>query len=298
MLQYFHRFNYNDIILIMQTKYLIFNSDDFGMSEAFNEAILRGFTDGNLTSTCVVANADEFDDAIKNVLPRCGGLGLGVHLNLFEGKALTKSTLLCDENGFFDKSFVQVLLNSYNASFLNQVELEFRKQIETVQVVTKVDHLNSHVHFHAIPKIFELTCKLAKEYNIEFIRTQYEKPYFVLNKMFTKTFVANTLKVVILNIFSVINKFTVKKYGLKTNDYVVGVGYTGFMDFETIIKGLRAIKKKDCVVEIITHPNFYKRDDIKNPARYKEYLAVMDEKLAEQIKKQGWSPVNYRHFSS
>ena len=39
--------------------------------------------------------------------------------------------------------------------------------------------VDSHVHVHSIPRIFELVCRLAKEYGIRQIRTQYEKPYII-----------------------------------------------------------------------------------------------------------------------
>ena len=43
------------------------------------------------------------------------------------------------------------MLMSNDPKFLEQVEFEFRTQIETVMNYTKVDHIDSHVHTHAIP---------------------------------------------------------------------------------------------------------------------------------------------------
>ena len=66
------------------------------------------------------------------------------------------------------------MLMSNDPKFLEQVEFEFRTQIETVMNYTKVDHIDSHVHTHAIPNIFKIVARLAKEYNIPYIRTQHE----------------------------------------------------------------------------------------------------------------------------
>ena len=38
-------------------------------------------------------------------------------------------------------------------------------QIETILNYTRVDHIDSHVHTHSIPNIFQITAKLAKEYS-------------------------------------------------------------------------------------------------------------------------------------
>ena len=61
---------------------------------------------------------------------------------------------------------------SFDKEFLIQVETEFRAQIEKTINQTKIHHLDSHVHTHAIPNIFKITLNLAKEYNIPYIRTQ------------------------------------------------------------------------------------------------------------------------------
>lgn len=50
---------------------------------------------------------------------------------------------------------------------------------EEIMNVTEVTHIDSHVHTHSIPRIFELVCKLAQEYGIKQIRTQYEQPYII-----------------------------------------------------------------------------------------------------------------------
>jgi len=64
----------------MSDKKFILNADDFGMSEAFNRAVLEGYSSGILKSASLVANGDAFNEAWKNVIPSCPNLGVGVHL--------------------------------------------------------------------------------------------------------------------------------------------------------------------------------------------------------------------------
>ncbi len=280
----------------MQSKKLIFNSDDFGYSKEFNEGIKRGYQSGVLTSTCILANGDAFDEAINEVLPEIENIGLGVHLNIIEGKSLTNPALLCDTNGCFNNGFAELMLKSKNKEFVDQVELEFRNQIEKVLSKVPIDHINSHVHTHAIPELFRLVCKLAKEYEIKTVRTQFEAPYIVpkINKNLSTKFPVNLLKLGLLNSFSIGNRLYAKKEGLKTNDYILGVTYTGYMDEDTILYGLKSIINNDCTAEILIHPTYFANANNSKPFNYKEYLITQSETIKEEIEKMGWILTNYK----
>ncbi len=94
----------------------------------------------------------------------------------------------------FEKCLINIgkhlldMKNSFDKEFLEEVEEEYRLQIEEGLKHFKPEHIDSHVHMHAIPNLFKIVCKLAKEYDIPYIRTQFEKPYLIPNmKMFSKT---------------------------------------------------------------------------------------------------------------
>ena len=275
----------------------ILNADDFGMSETFNDAVLEGFKIGLLKSTSLTANGIAFDDAISRIIPQTQGLSVGIHLNIIEGTALSNGlNLLCDNHNEFNNSYISLILKSYGVKrkeFLNQIEQEFRTQIEKIlNVYPDISHIDSHVHTHAIPKIFELVCKLAKEYGIPRIRTQFEYPYSAKNHKdwFNPQYYINLIKICILNVFTVINRGTLYKYGLKSNDRVIGVGYTGMMDKDTILSGIEASKDCDCVLEVICHPDL---NEERNSNR-KEYSAVTDKELQEKIKE--YNVITYREL--
>ena len=216
----------------MVSKKFILNADDFGMSKAFNRAVLDGYHRGFLTSASLCANGKAFNAAVNEIIPECPNLGIGVHLNIIEGRSLTKAPMLTNKKGKFNKGYGQLMLMSNDPKFLEQVEFEFRTQIETVMNYTKVDHIDSHVHTHAIPNIFKIVARLAKEYNIPYIRTQHEEMYFVpsLKKHCNFKYPPNILKILLLNYFTSKNLPVAKEYGLLTNDFLIGVGYTGLMD--------------------------------------------------------------------
>ncbi len=277
----------------MGNKKFILNADDFGMSKAFNRAVLEGYHNGFLTSASLCANGKAFNAAVNEIIPECPNLGIGIHLNIMEGRSLTKAPMLTNKRGKFNNSYLKLMLKSNDHQFLEQIEYEFRTQIETVMNYTKVDHIDSHVHTHAIPNIFKLTAKLAKEYKIPYIRTQHEEIYFVpsVKKHLNFKYPPNILKILLLNGFSKINKKTALEYGLKTNDYLLGVGYTGLMDSMTVEYGLKAIEE-NCLVEALIHPCNYAAS--RQNQHYREFLITQNKSLKDKINRLGFEITNYK----
>ena len=284
----------------MSGKKFILNADDFGMSQAFNTAVLEGYSSGILKSASLVANGEAFEEACEAVIPACPDLGVGVHLNVIEGKALCQDLdKLTDGDGNFNNSFGMLLLKSLNTKdniFMEQLEKEFRAQIEKVLAHTGVSHIDSHVHVHSIPRIFELVAKLAKEYNIKQIRTQYEKPYIIPDvfKHLTIKYPINLIKVALLNFFTLINENTVQKYGLNTNEYLLGVTYTSMMNSLAISYGLMAIRYDKVIAEALIHPCRYENGTIDN--HFTEFQITKNMKLKEKIEKLGYEITNYREL--
>lgn len=279
----------------MGSRSFILNADDFGLSTNHNQAVLEGYNNGFLTSASLCANGDSFDSAIHDILPDCPNLGIAVHLNIMEGKALTNCSALTDENGYFNKGYGWLILNQNNKNVLTQIENEFREQIKKVIAKTNVDHLDSHVHTHAIPELFKITCKLAKEFNINYVRTQYEEFYVIprFSKHLTPAYPLNIIKILLLQHYTKINRKILAEYNLKTNDCIIGVGYTGMMEADAIEYGLKAIEK-DVIVEALIHPCKY-QNDTKN-SHTKEFEITQDLKLKDTINRLGFEITNYKNL--
>ncbi len=288
----------------MADKKFILNADDFGMSEAFNTAILEGYQAGLLKSTSLVANGQAYEEAVNNVIPACPDLGVGVHLNFIEGKSLVKDlNTLTDSDGNFNNSYGQMIIKAYNKKndeFLKQLETEFRAQIEKIKNSgVNITHIDSHVHTHAIPPIFELVCKLAKEYGIKQIRTQFERPYLIPDVMIhlNLAYPINLIKIALLDSFTLINKPVAKKYGLNTNDYLLGVGYTSMMNSLTVAYGLMSLQnKKDIIAEALIHPCRYEDGTIDN--HFTEFQITKNSKLLGKIERMDYEITNYKYLYS
>ena len=278
-------------------KRFILNADDFGLSKALNRAVFEGYQAGLLKSASLVANGEAFDEAINSIIPQCPDLGVGIHLNIMEGQSLCEDlTTLTDSNGVFNNSYVNLLIKAYNPKeieFYPQLEREFRRQIEKIMSKTRVTHIDSHVHVHSIPKIFDMVCRLAKEYGIKQVRTQFEKPYIIpdLHKHLTLKYPINIIKSMLLGAFTVLNEATIHKYELNTNDYLIGILYTSMMDALTVSYGAMAVKYDNVTVEALIHPCRYEDGTVDN--HFDEFLLTKNKKLKEKIEKLGYEITNY-----
>lgn len=280
----------------MRDKYFILNADNFGISKDFNRAILYAYEKGLLKSAALCAVGEAFDNAVNEILPECQSLSLGVQLNLTNGQSLTRCHLLTDNNGVFNKGYFYLLINSKNKELLKQIEKEFRTQIEKIIQFSKPDFIASLKYIHEIPEIFKLTLKLAKEYNIPFVRTHLETFYFVpkLSKNLNFKYFKNLLKFAFSNHFAKANKQLLKSTELKTNDYILGIEYSKMMDEQTIELGLEAIPDKPNITEVIIHPCKYNSN--KNNSNVKEFMITQNKKLENKIHGLGFEITNYKQL--
>ena len=249
-----------------------------------------------MTSASLCANGEAYENAVHDILPDCPNLGIAAHLNIMEGLPLTDCKLLVTNQENFKGSYLFLLLNRNNKTLLEQIEKEFRAQIEKLQKDTMIDHLDSHVHTHAIPEIFEITCRLANEYGIKYVRTQFEELYFIPDwkKHLNLDYPPNLLKIALLQYFTKQNRITAKKYGVKTNDYIIGVGYTGMMDSEAIEYGLKALESENCTAEALIHPCKY--PDFEENSHTKEFEITQNLTLKDTIIRLGFDITNYKNM--
>jgi predicted glycoside hydrolase/deacetylase ChbG (UPF0249 family) len=158
----------------VDARLLIINADDFGMCNAINEAIIRTMTEGVVRSTSLMVPCPWSLQAMR-FLADHPEIPFGVHL-----------TVICDADNYtwgpvtsWEKvpSLVDRAGNFYNVEGfprilnqddLNQLEVEFRAQIETVLAVElKPAHLDWHsLHLDGRADIVDLMLRLAKEYGL------------------------------------------------------------------------------------------------------------------------------------
>ncbi|MBQ8669011.1 ChbG/HpnK family deacetylase [bacterium] len=278
----------------MVKKSFILNVDNFGLSNEYNQAVLEGYINGFLTSASICTNGEAYENAIHDILPDCPKLGVGIHLNITTGKSITECPLLTD-NGIFNKNFLYFYFNRKNEAILNQIANEFRAQIEKLKSDTNIDHISSNGCIHAIPEIFNIVCVLAKEFDIPFVRTHFEELYFVprLVKHLNLKYPRNLVKLLTLQNLTKENRTSIDKYGLKTNDFLIGLNYEGMMSSETIELGLQVLDE-DCIVEAVIHPKKYNNSTKDNHTR--EFGITQNLTLKDTISRLGFDITNYKNI--
>jgi predicted glycoside hydrolase/deacetylase ChbG (UPF0249 family)/folate-dependent phosphoribosylglycinamide formyltransferase PurN len=297
--------------------HIIFNGDDFGLSLSFNAGIKDCYKYGVLQSTSIRTNGSAFEEAVNEILPECPGLGVGVHLNLVEGrsdrKIISKTSMLCDLDNKYQYTFINLLkgVSSGDTSLLNEIKDEFRSQIEIVLSHNiNIDHLNSHQHSHGIPAIFKIVCELAEEYKIPFVRLPRE-PFFIGEKFsyhLRPWYVMNMIKFAVLNSFAVFNRKIMQDYNdINCADVFIGILYTDNMNHNVISRAIKTLSKQAPpeIVEVLLHPCKIMatkeeqylvpelRDYIIKYNRSVEYNTLLNKSLEKECHSSGWQLTSY-----
>ncbi len=153
---------------------LIINADDFGMCHATNAAIFRSLTEGVVCSTTLMVPCPWALHAM-HLLAAHPEIPFGVHLTVLSDGAeyrwgplapRDKVPSLVDETGYFYRFDRMPEFLAHIR--LDEVELEFRAQIETVLAAKlKPTHLDWHaVRIAMRPDIFDVMLRLAREYGL------------------------------------------------------------------------------------------------------------------------------------
>lgn len=179
---------------------VVLHADDFGMNDAVNAGILRGFTHGLLTSTSVLANAPGCAAALaawRALQARCqqGDLpssdlrrrlddapapfDLGVHLNLTQGRPLTGlrfPSRLLDRHGLFPGAFgLAARLMATGRNFHAAIRDELYAQVEVLlNCGLRPTHVNAHQYVDMLPVVSEIIPGLMQRYAIGVVRVPWE----------------------------------------------------------------------------------------------------------------------------
>lgn len=153
---------------------LIVNGDDFGISEETNEAIIRAFREGALTSCSLMVSGKAFEHAVQ--LARDNDrLSVGIHLVTVMGKSVLphgEIPHLVDSEGNFPSNPTVCGLKYY---FLPVARRELKKELEAQfekfrSTGLKGTHIDSHLHMHVHPVIFKAAVELGERFGIRKMR--------------------------------------------------------------------------------------------------------------------------------
>ena len=153
------------------------NGDDFGKSEAVNEAVRECFEKRLITNTTLMVNMPGADDAV-DIAESCGfAEAVGLHLNLTSGYPLTerirKEPRFCRKDGSFNAYFQQHTATrlSINRSESLAVQEEAEAQIRKYfSYGLPEKHLDSHHHVHTDRSVMRVLMPLLLKYGFRSVR--------------------------------------------------------------------------------------------------------------------------------
>ncbi|MEG3641208.1 carbohydrate deacetylase [Magnetococcus sp. PR-3] len=295
-------------------RYWIVHADDLGLQHCFNAGILHGYQHGLIRSTSIRTNGLAWDQAVEEVLPQCPDMGVGVHLCLNEGKATAKPTLLptlCLPDGLFRHrqmmGFIRLALMPPSKRLKQEVECEFRAQIEQVLHQTAADHLNGHQHIHMIPWIFEITTKLAQEYKIPYVRWSHD-PFVWQSLAVARINPLVWAHWLNMNRWFKRTKRMADQHGVKTNDVFHGLFHSSSMTMPVVERLVQAAPSS-AVIELLLHPTIAHHQDTtwvdpslpaycNHTMRQQELETVCNPTLAPLLNNEHNQTTNFRQLAS
>jgi len=234
-------------------KRIIINADDFGLCDGVNKAVAQAHTEGVLTSATIMANMPAAEEAVK-IAKKLPSLGVGVHLNLFKGRPVSKDSrvdCLLDADGRFALSPVKLsLLSMGRHKIRNAIRTELAAQIQwVIDSGLAPTHLDSHKHIHSFPAIFPIVCELARRFRIAAVRFTFE-PKQLSQMPWPLSSKEGRKKAGKVRLMAKINRMQNSSF-LKT-DALLGIAHMGRIDVN-FFKAV-TLYNSAATAEVMTHP--------------------------------------------
>jgi hopanoid biosynthesis associated protein HpnK len=158
---------------------LIVNADDFGASEEVNEAVIRAFKEGVLTSASLMVTGTAAEQAVK-LAKETPGLAVGIHLVTVVGRSVlphSEIPTLVDQDGNFSNNPTAAGLKYF---FSLRARRELRKELAAQfekfhRTGLQLSHIDGHLHLHVHPVIFNAALELGGKYGCRHMRVPVEE---------------------------------------------------------------------------------------------------------------------------
>jgi len=273
---------------------LIVHADDFGLSYAVNEGILRAHREGILTSTSLTACGAAFDEAME-LARLTQSLDVGVHLTLVEEKPVLEPSripTLVDADGRLHQHAI-VFFKKYlfGQIRLSEVRDELDAQMKKIcDKGLRISHLDSHQHLHILPDIIRITAELGKAYGVPVIRLPRER--LPLSIQIENRSLSRLAQMRVLNFFSLLGKGVIERRA----DYFFGFLFGGELNKKNLRTILEALPASG-VCELMCHPGLHDPNTAYAHWRYRwqdELDALIDNEIMDFIRERDIRLISFR----
>lgn len=279
----------------MSEKKLIINADDFGISSPVNRAVIRGWTEGILTSASLMVTGEAFTEAVE-LARRHPGLQVGLHLTLVQGRSVLRHEgfpSLIDLMGNFPEDPVFAGMRMF---FLKPLRKQLEREIEAqivrfLETGLPLSHIDGHLNIHMHPAVFDILCRLMPKYGISTFRLSRES----LGADFSISTGRVVGKAVDAFIFASLAKRCLphlQRRRISFAEEVKGLLNSGNITEGYLLKQLDTLK--DGTTEIYLHPSESDSPELPGYRKKDELEALLSGKVRELIRSKEISLCNYR----
>ena len=233
---------------------LIISADDFGLTPGINKAIVELFENDALSDASILITANYVNDAIAKLKGRFHDR-IGLHLCLYGQKPASPPeqipTLIYGENLINKSALIRGIL--FGSVSSKDIACETRAQINRMfEIGIPPTYLDSHGHFHVVPKIAKIVAPIAHEYGIPVRR-----PIEFANSM--KTGFSGLIRMPIVLAISIASLITFKMYygmNARTDQFIGLIGSGKKNYFKVVHNYLSKIQASGNYVsiEVLCHP--------------------------------------------
>lgn len=287
----------------MSRRRLIVNADDFGFARRITDAIVDSHTKGWVTSTTLMANmpAAEYAAERARELP---GLGIGVHLNLSQGRPVLPPDQVPDlvtaEGKFHPQIEMQRRLWR-DGEIYHQVCAEYAAQVQkTIDLGILPTHFDSHHGIHKMPVAMRALIDVAHRFGVGAARTQVG--FYWCGPGATAS---DRVRVLAANgriasriVWHRWNHWRLRRAGIRTADWKATRTRIVPCPREPIDQVLACLAAlPEGVSEMVLHPG-YETDEVRISRHFEGVWEVdtrlaFDSRVPEEIRRQGIELVSY-----
>lgn len=245
---------------------LDFHGDDYAISINNSNRFIELISSGKLDSFSIISNMGCFDECMDLLLDKWDSFqrkpSISVHINLIDGYWLSAPGQKMSHS--WGQLLVQSLTSGRNSSVCTRLTKEIAAQINAVATRLPKDcelRIDSHVHTHMIPMVFDCTLAALDELGITpaYVRVSREPFFcFLSTKGVRGTFpLINLVKNIILRLLSGRCVKILKKRKIPFG-YLFGLNLSGNMNKDRVDLLLPSMEEYSCrhevPVEVLCHP--------------------------------------------